>query len=141
MWSFLHVKIIKEHKNIDMDIISIKKNKEFEYIIKKGRFSAQKKIVVYALKNNLKFNRIGIAISTKFGKATARNRLKRIIKEWYKKNMEKFNIGYDIIIVARKFESEKVKARELFYNDYDYELKMAFRRLNLYKKRISGEEK
>ncbi|MEZ0537082.1 ribonuclease P protein component [Caldicellulosiruptoraceae bacterium PP1] len=137
----MHVKIVKEHMIIDMNIISIKKNKEFEYIIKRGKFSAQKKIVVYVLKNNLKFNRLGIAISTKFGKATARNRLKRIIKEWYKKNMEKFRIGYDIIIVARKYGSEKVKARELFYNDYEYELKMAFRRLNLYKKRISEEEK
>ena len=86
--------------------ISLNKNDLFEQVIKKGRYAAEKKIVVYSLKNGLNVNRVGIAISSKMAKSTARNRFRRIIKEWLRIKHSSIKIGYDIVILARKTKNE-----------------------------------
>jgi len=111
--------------------ISLNKNDLFEQVIKKGRYAAEKKIVVYSLKNGLNINRVGIAISSKMAKSTARNRFRRIIKEWLRIKHSSIIIGYDIVSVARKTKSEKLKAREIFLKDYQDDLIKAFNRLKL----------
>jgi len=111
--------------------ISLNKNDLFEQVIKKGRYAAEKKIVVYSLKNGLNVNRVGIAISSKMAKSTARNRFRRIIKEWLRIKHSSIKIGYDIVILARKTKNEKLKAREIFLKDYQDDLIKAFNRLKL----------
>ncbi|WAM33863.1 ribonuclease P protein component [Caldicellulosiruptor morganii] len=114
-------------------IVSIKKSEEFEACIKKGRFAAEEKIVVYSKKNGLGYSRFGVSMSYKLGKATARNRFKRIIKAWYVENFERIKKGFDIVVLARKTKQEKIKAREIALKDYRDELERAFRRLRLFK--------
>lgn len=58
-------------------------------------------LVLYYLKNNLPYNRIGFTVSKKMGKAVVRNKIKRRIKESYRLNEHKFKIGYDFVIVSR----------------------------------------
>ncbi len=58
-------------------------------------------LVLYARKNRLPENRVGITVSKKLGKAHIRNRTRRRIREVYRLNEEKFRPGWDIVVVAR----------------------------------------
>ena len=58
-------------------------------------------LVLYARKNRSQCNRIGITVSKKLGKAHVRNRVRRRLREVYRLNEEKFQCGWDIVIVAR----------------------------------------
>jgi len=58
-------------------------------------------LVIYARKNRTQCNRVGITVSKKLGKAHIRNRTRRRIREVYRLNEEKFQPGWDIVVVAR----------------------------------------
>ena len=58
-------------------------------------------LVLYARKNRTACNRVGITVSKKLGKAHIRNRTRRRIREVYRLNEEKFQPGWDIVVVAR----------------------------------------
>ena len=58
-------------------------------------------LVLYAKPNRLGINRVGITVSKKLGKAHIRNRTRRRIREVYRLNEEKFQSGWDIVVVAR----------------------------------------
>ena len=58
-------------------------------------------LVLYARKNRLEGNRIGLTVSKKLGKAHVRNRTRRRLREIYRLNEEKFQPGWDIVVVAR----------------------------------------
>ena len=58
-------------------------------------------IVLYARKNRLDTNRVGITVSKKLGKAHIRNRVRRRIREIYRLNEDRFQPGWDIVVVAR----------------------------------------
>ena len=58
-------------------------------------------LVLYARKNRTATNRVGITVSKKLGKANVRNRVRRRLREVYRLNEDKFQGGWDIVIVAR----------------------------------------
>ena len=58
-------------------------------------------IVLYARRNRTGENRVGITVSKKLGKAHIRNRVRRRLREVYRLNEEKFQSGWDIVVVAR----------------------------------------
>ena len=58
-------------------------------------------LVLYARKNRTDTNRVGVTVSKKLGKAHIRNRTRRRIREVYRLNEEKFQPGWDIVVVAR----------------------------------------
>ena len=58
-------------------------------------------LVLYARKNRTSTNRVGITVSKKLGHAVVRNRVRRRLREVYRLNEEKFQPGWDIVIVAR----------------------------------------
>lgn len=45
---------------------------------------------------------MGITVSKKTGSAVKRNRVKRLIREFFRLNKSYFPQGYDILIVAKK---------------------------------------
>ena len=58
-------------------------------------------LVLYARKNRTQRNRVGITVSKKLGKAHIRNRVRRRLREVYRLNEEKFQPGWDVVVVAR----------------------------------------
>ena len=58
-------------------------------------------LVLYARKNRTATNRVGITVSKKLGKANVRNRVRRRLREVYRLNEDKFQAGWDIVVVAR----------------------------------------
>ena len=58
-------------------------------------------LVLYARRNRTATNRVGITVSKKLGKANVRNRIRRRLREVYRLNEDKFQPGWDIVVVAR----------------------------------------
>lgn len=58
-------------------------------------------LVLYSRKNRTDANRVGITVGKKLGKAHVRNRTRRRLREIYRLNEEKFQPGWDIVVVAR----------------------------------------
>ena len=58
-------------------------------------------LVLYARKNRLGINRVGITVSKKLGKAHVRNRIRRRVREVYRLNEGKFRAGWDLVVVVR----------------------------------------
>ncbi len=80
---------------------SLKNNYEFRRLYSKGRSAFSRYAAVYCRKNKNQTNKLGITVSTKIGKAVQRNRIRRRYREIYRLNEDKFDPGYDIVIVAR----------------------------------------
>ena len=58
-------------------------------------------LVLYAKKNRLGKNRVGITVSKKLGGAVVRNRVRRRLREVYRIHESRFMPGFDIVVVAR----------------------------------------
>ena len=81
--------------------VSIKLNREFRFLYKRGKSAVSPVLAIYAKKTKNTSNRIGITVSTKVGKAVVRNRVRRRIREAYRLNEHSFIDGCDVVIVAR----------------------------------------
>ena len=80
---------------------SLKKNKDFQNVYRKGKSYANRYFVMYVLKNETNQNRLGISVSKKVGNSVVRHRLARLIRESYRLNTHMFNSGLNIIVIAR----------------------------------------
>ena len=79
---------------------SLKLNHIFRRLYHTNGF-ANSYLVLYARKNRSQCNRVGITVSKKLGKAHIRNRVRRRFREIYRLNEDKFQTGWDIVVVAR----------------------------------------
>ena len=107
---------------------SLKKNYEFRRLYNKGKSAASQYIVVYCRRNGRLYNQLGITVSKKTGGAVQRNRVRRLLKEIYRINEPKLNIGYDIVIVAR------VKSQLVQYKELNSSALYLFRKLGIISK-------
>lgn len=80
---------------------SLKKNKEFQIVYKRGKSNANKYLVMYVLENSTNMNRLGISVSKKVGNSIVRHRLTRLIRESYRLQEDRFKSGLDIVVIAR----------------------------------------
>lgn len=56
-------------------------------------------LIIYYKKNSFNQSRIGLSVPKKIGKSHDRNRLKRLMREFYRQSPYKF-LGYDILLVV-----------------------------------------
>lgn len=107
-----------------MKIKHLKKNYEFLKVYRSGRSVAQKYLVMYYIKNEVKCNRIGVSISKKVGKSVTRHRIRRLIMESFRLQDLKLEKGFDFVFVARK-PAAKAGFREVS-NDIEVLIKKAY---------------
>lgn len=80
---------------------SLKKNRDFQNVYKKGKSYANRYLVMYVLKNDTERNRLGISVSKKVGNSVIRHHVTRLIRESYRLQEDMFNSGLDIVVIAR----------------------------------------
>ena len=81
-------------------MLTLKKNYEFQKVLKKGKWYKGNLINVHINKNNLDINYIGIAVGKKVSKSSVkRNRIRRLIREAYRLTEERLTRGINIVIV------------------------------------------
>lgn len=80
----------------------IKKNYEFKYFFKKGKYIPGKLLELFIFPSKFNRNRIGIIVSKKVGGSVIRNKIKRYIREAYKELEEKLEVNSNMLIIWKK---------------------------------------
>ena len=80
----------------------IKKRKDFLLIYKDGKRHRGKAFNLIHLANNLGFSRIAIVVSRKIGNSVERNKIKRNMRDLFRKNKDLLKVHADMIVIPNK---------------------------------------
>jgi ribonuclease P protein component len=80
--------------------LRLTKRDQFINLFTNAKFKKSENFIVYYKKNDLNFSRLGITLKGKTS-SIIRNKLKRIIREWFRKNQSSFSDGYDVNVVLK----------------------------------------
>lgn len=75
---------------------------EFASLHKFGRRSFTEHFIIYLLPNELQFSRLGVSINANTGNAVERNRLKRVLREFFRLNQDAIQVPSDIHIAVKR---------------------------------------
>jgi ribonuclease P protein component len=96
----------------------ILKRSEFLDLTRSGRKLQNDCFIAFFKPGRFDSPRLGITVTRKVGNAAQRNRIKRLVREYFRLNRQHLNQNWDINIVAKKkaadLSSEKV---DLFLQD------------------------
>jgi len=68
-----------------------------------GKMSvADGNLVLYGLKNDLGYSRLGLSVSRKVGGAVVRNRWKRLLREAFRLTRDRLPRGLDLVVIPRR---------------------------------------
>jgi len=80
----------------------LRKKKEFERVLRKGKGVKEDFLVLKIIKNNLPQTRIGLIVGIKVSnKATLRNKIKRRVKALMAAKLPKIKKGFDIVLITK----------------------------------------
>ena len=85
----------------------LKKKKEFNYIYKKGNFVHSANLTIHFARSFRRVTQIGISISKQVGNSVVRSRVKRIISEACRLNIEKFAVKNYVITAKESIVDKK----------------------------------
>ena len=80
----------------------LKKNKEFNYVFKKGENFFSKYLAVFYTKTKISPIKIGFSISAKIGNSVKRHKLKRQLTNILKNYLLTLNQSYNYVFMARQ---------------------------------------
>ncbi len=107
----------------------LKKDREFRLIYDRGKKEFGYYSLIFFKENKDNIFKIGYVASKKVGNAVCRNRVKRLMKEYFIKNNGKLKQNYDIICVAKSKAGENIKV--LSYKDMEKDLNKLLKKVNL----------
>lgn len=81
--------------------ITLKDNKDFQRLYRRGRSFVSPVLVTYVLKNKSDNLRYGITTGKKTGNAVKRSRSRRVIRAAFRELLPEIKGGLDIVFVAR----------------------------------------
>jgi len=106
---------------------SLKKNYQFSRVYRRGNFVVGRYLILYCLRNGKNGIRLGITTSKKVGNSVVRNRIRRLLKENYRKIEENIFNNFDIVFVVRA--NDKIPT----YYDIKKEMKYLLKKAKLLK--------
>ena len=74
---------------------------DFQLVYDRRRSASDGWLIVYACENELPYSRLGLSVSRKNGKATHRNRLRRLYREAFRLTRHEMPTGLDLVIIPR----------------------------------------
>ena len=80
----------------------LRKNDDFQRVRRQGQSWANKLLVLSATPNGLDHSRFGFSVSRRLGKATIRNRIKRLMREAVRRQKNHVSPGWDVVWTARQ---------------------------------------
>lgn len=90
------------------------KRKDFEDVFRIGSAYSQGNVLIKISKNGLNETRIGFVVGAKFSKkAVERNEMKRRLREIFRKKLAEIEAGWDVVVLGRKREGEKIRFQRL----------------------------
>ncbi len=101
--------------------------RDFDRVFKEGKSVLEDFLRVIYVENGLDLRRMGIVVKKRLGKAHVRNRLKRLVREAFRRNKGIFPQGIDMVFVFRGDDVERV--RNLKYSDVEDVLKKLAERM------------
>ncbi len=135
--NFFKLKIKENNEAVFMEVLTkmyfneterLRKDSDFRRVYKHGKSFANRYLVMYIMRNNLEYNRVGISVSKKVGKAIVRNKVKRRIRESFRLDVDqKIKSGYDIVFIAR------VAISDMQYNEINKSMKHLVNKFKLFK--------
>jgi len=106
------------------------KASDFDRVKKKGHSWAHPLVVLSTCPNDLSYSRFGFITSKRIGKAVARNRAKRLMREAIRLKRPAIKTGWDMVFIARK------RTPHANYHQVDQAITELCRRANV----LSGED-
>ena len=107
----------------------LKKRKEFNFIYKKGLVAHSSSFFIHYVRAYKPYPQIGISVSKHVGNSVIRSRVKRIISEACRLNIDKFAIKNYVI-------TAKEQAKEKKSNEIEKELLHVLKKNNLLKENV-----
>ena len=80
----------------------LRKRREYKLLFDRGRRFSSPYLILFCRAGRKPHARIGITASRKVGTAVVRNRVKRLIREYYRHHKDFFAAGYDYSLVVKK---------------------------------------
>jgi ribonuclease P protein component len=77
---------------------------DFKRVYDRHRSVSDGLLIVYACPNGLPYLRLGLSVSRKVGKATHRNRLRRLYREAFRLTRHEMPTGLDLVLIPRRPE-------------------------------------
>mgnify|MGYP001144394880 CR=1 FL=1 len=81
--------------------IRLRRTSDVRRAYDEGRSWAHSLLVLVTRPNGLDFSRVGVTASRSVGKAVARNRAKRLLREAARRLYPQFGVGWDVMLIAR----------------------------------------
>jgi ribonuclease P protein component len=78
------------------------KRADFVRVQKRGRKLETKSLLLLVHPGKRGRTRLGIAVSKKFGSSVARNRIKRVVRELFRRNRSLFPKSSDVVVVPKR---------------------------------------
>ena len=82
-------------------VVTLKKNKEFSFVYRRGKPSGTKNILCLCAKSRFGGLRVGFVVSNKVGNAVVRNLWRRRLKEAWRLLLPELSGNFCVLLIAR----------------------------------------